>query len=576
MVLTLKKFFWLLGKEKKYFLYLIIPFIFISFLEALSIALIIPLLNILSGETISDDRILSLFDKIPDLNNFSVDIILSLIILFLFSFKNIFHFFLNKFFFSYCFKIQSLLRIKILNKINENYFTYKYTLSEINKLIAFSTERFANNSMIPIMQSVPDFALFIFLIGLLGYQQPIAMLIMIVVLLISFIFFILFFKKKYVIWGKKYNTTSKNILSNTSNALNGIEELKILGKDYFFNKVSQKYSESFAFYAVKYRLFQKLPRQFVEIIILSSIIIIFLLSHNYNLKPSNIFLNLTLFGIVGIRLIPVFGSILSTLNEIRFSKNSIDELHKILYYKSKKIEETKNLLVTNKFSKIEIKNLKIKNINKIFTKGINLKIYKNNFIGIYGKSGVGKSTLLKCITGINFSQISGKIFLNEKRLDSSSIKNLTSKAYLVKQDPLFFEGSIKNNIAIGYKNDEINSKKIKKCLELSGCDFVLKNKKNINLFVNQNATNFSAGQKQRLAIARALYNDREILLFDEITSNLDNKNTKNIINLIKKLSQKKTIILVSHDLEFLSICKIIFELKEDEIIKKNYDKKLKR
>ena len=143
----------------------------------------------------------------------------------------------------------------------------------------------------------------------------------------------------------------------------------------------------------------------------------------------------------------------------------------------KKIDETTNFQISNKFSKIEIKNLKIKSINKIFTKGINLKIYKNNFIGIYGKSGVGKSTLLKCITGINFSQISGKIFLNEKRLDSSSIKNLTSKVYLVKQDPLFFEGSIKNNIAIGFKNDEINSQKVKKCLELSGCDFVLKNKK---------------------------------------------------------------------------------------------------
>ena len=191
-------------------------------------------------------------------------------------------------------------------------------------MIAFSTERFANNS-ITNNAKCSDFALFIFLIGLLGYQQPIAMLMMIIFLLIIFIFFILFFKKKYVIWGKKYNNTSKNILSNTSNALNGIEELKILGKDYFFNKVSQKYADSFAFYAVKYRLFQKLPRQFVEIIILSSIIIIFLLSHNHNLKPSNIFLNLTLFGIVGIRLIPVFGSILSTVNEIRFSKNSIDE-----------------------------------------------------------------------------------------------------------------------------------------------------------------------------------------------------------------------------------------------------------
>ena len=97
--------------KKKYFLYLIIQFIFISFLEALSIALIIPLLNILSGETISDDRVLSLFDKIPGLNNFSVDIILSFIILFYFHLKT-FSFFLNKFFFNYCFKIQSYLELK--------------------------------------------------------------------------------------------------------------------------------------------------------------------------------------------------------------------------------------------------------------------------------------------------------------------------------------------------------------------------------------------------------------------------------------------------------------------------------
>ena len=96
---------------------LIFPFIFISFLEAVSIALIIPLLNILSGEVVSNIGILNTLDKIPNLNNFSVDIIISFTILFLFSFKNIFHFFLNKFFFSYCFKIQSVLRGEILNKI---------------------------------------------------------------------------------------------------------------------------------------------------------------------------------------------------------------------------------------------------------------------------------------------------------------------------------------------------------------------------------------------------------------------------------------------------------------------------
>ena len=83
-----------------------------------------------------------------------------------------------------------------------------------------------------------------------------------------------------------------------------------MGKEDFFSKIAEKYSKKFAFYAVKYRLFQKLPRQFVEIIILIAIVLIFIINkYNYNISQNTI-LDLTLFGIVGIRLIPVFGQIL--------------------------------------------------------------------------------------------------------------------------------------------------------------------------------------------------------------------------------------------------------------------------
>ena len=557
---TIYKFFHIIKDDKKKFLLLIIPFVFLSFLEAFSIALLIPFLETLTGKINNSSKIINFINSTVT-NKISIEIFLSGLILLLFVTKNTLHYFLNKIFFSYCFYTQSKLRIKILKKINLDYFTIDKSVHEINKLVTFSTERFANNMMTPIMFAMPEISLFILLISLLGFYQPLTMLIMLIVILISTLCFLIFFKKKYVIWGKNYTSSSKSLLSSSTNAIQGIEELKILGKEEFFSKIAEKYSKKFAFYAVKYRLFQKLPRQFVEVIILIAIVLIFLVNkYNSNISQNSI-LDLTLFGIVGIRLIPVFGQILATTNEIRFGKNSIDELYSLLNknLKNKKNHKIKNNKIIN-FKSLKMVNIKIKEFNNIFKKGLNLIINKKDFIGIYGKSGVGKSTLLKTLTGMNLSMVKGQILINNNQLNLQNLEYLTKKVYLVKQDPLFFEGNLLENIAIG--ENKININKVEKCLLEAQCNFLFEDKKGLKTKINDGAKNFSTGQKQRMSIARALYFDREIILFDEITSNLDNHNAQKIIKLLIKLSKHKTIVIVSHDLSVLENCRKIYELKE--------------
>lgn len=557
---TINKFFHIIKDDKKKFLLLIIPFVFLSFLEAFSIALLIPFLETLTGNINNSSKIINFINS-TFTNKISIEIFLSGLILILFITKNILHYFLNKFFFTYCFYTQSKLRIKILKKINLNFFTIDKSVHEINKLVTFSTERFANNMMIPIMFAMPEISLFILLISLLGFYQPMTMLIMLIVILISTLCFLIFFKKKYVIWGKNYTSSSKSLLSSSTNAIQGIEELKILGKEEFFSKIAEKYSKKFAFYAVKYRLFQKLPRQFVEVIILIAIVLIFLVNkYNSNISQNSI-LDLTLFGIVGIRLIPVFGQILATTNEIRFGKNSIDEIYSLL---NKNPPIKKNYKINNNeiinFKSLKMVNIKIKEFNNIFKKGLNLIINKKDFIGIYGKSGVGKSTLLKTLTGMNLSLVKGKILINGNLLTLQNLQYLTKKVYLVKQDPLFFEGNLVENIAIG--ENKININKVEKCLFEAQCNFLFEDKKGLKTKINDGAKNFSTGQKQRMSIARALYFDREIILFDEITANLDSHNAQKIIKLLKKLSKHKTIIIVSHDLSVLENCRKIYELTD--------------
>lgn len=564
---TIKKFFSIIKEDKNKFFLLILPFVFLSFMEAFSIGLLIPFLETLTGNVNNSSKIIDFLNPIIK-NKISIEVFLSGLILILFVIKNTLHYFLNKIFFTYCFNIQSKLRIKILRKINLDYFKVNSSVHEINKLVSFSTERFANNMMIPIMFAMPEISLFVLLISILGFYQPVTMLIMLIVILISTFSFLIFFKKKYIIWGKNYTSSSKSLLSSTTNAIHGIEELKILGKENFFSKIAEKYSKKFAFYAVKYRLFQKLPRQFVEIIILIAIVLIFIINkYNYNISQNTI-LDLTLFGIVGIRLIPVFGQILATVNEIRFGKNSIDEIHSLLNKKSSKINISHKL---NKeminFKSLKMINVKVNNLKNIFKKGLNLVLKKKDFIGIYGKSGVGKSTLLKTLTGMNLNVIKGKILINNNQINFQNHKSLTQKVYLVKQDPLFFEGNLLENIAIGVK--KVNIDKVRTCLRASQCDFLFKDKKGLKTKINDGAKNFSTGQKQRMSIARALYFDREIVLFDEITANLDKQNADKITILLNKLSKSKTIILVSHDIDMLKNCKKIYELTEDGLVIKN-------
>ena len=160
---------------------------------------------------------------------------------------------------------------------------------------------------------------------------------------------------------------------------------------------------------------------------------------------------------------------------------------------------------------------------------------------------------------------------NNKRVTNTDVHNLREKVYYLSQSPFILEDSIEANVALGLKKSDFDRKKIKDSLQKANCDFIkgLKNKE--KSLIKANGRNLSQGQKQRLSIARALYYDREILLLDEITSNLDIDNQNKIIKLLKKLSKTKTIILVSHDINVIKSCNKKFKLQNGTLNNLNFN-----
>ena len=140
----------------------------------------------------------------------------------------------------------------------------------------------------------------------------------------------------------------------------------------------------------------------------------------------------------------------------------------------------------------------------------------------------------------------------------------------VPQDIFLIDNSIKNNIAFGISERKIDNTKLEFAINESMTSEFLQNlPEKENTQIGQNGIRLSGGQKQRIGIARALYHNPEILIFDESTSSLDNDTEQYVLNSINKLSSNKTIIFITHRLSSLKFCNKIFELSNNSLIMKS-------
>ena len=196
---------------------------------------------------------------------------------------------------------------------------------------------------------------------------------------------------------------------------------------------------------------------------------------------------------------------------------------------------------------------------------INLEIPKNTITGIKGDTGSGKSTLIKLIMNL-LEPSSGEIFVDEKPLNS--IKNgWQKKIGYIPQNFYILDDTILENIVFSQQKSDFDYKKISEILKFSKLDKLINSlPEGLNTIVGPSGKLLSGGQAQRLAIARALYQEKDILIFDEATNALDEDTENEILKNISKLSSSKTVIIVSHSKKVLDICNQILTIKEKQLI----------
>ena len=181
-----------------------------------------------------------------------------------------------------------------------------------------------------------------------------------------------------------------------------------------------------------------------------------------------------------------------------------------------------------------------------------------------GKSGSGKSTLINIICGFLIPQ-KGKILIDQNLMSENNLFYWQKNISIVDQQTFLFNDSIENNITLVSSGELINQDRLNDAINKSQLnEFISGLEQGVKTIINQDSTNLSGGEKQRLSIARALYRNRKILILDEPTSALDKENSQKVINIIKNLENITTII-ITHDKEILSICDKKYLLENKKI-----------
>jgi ABC-type multidrug transport system fused ATPase/permease subunit len=426
-------------------------------------------------------------------------------------------------------------------------------ISETNTFRAF-----ISNVIIIVKEII--FFIFIFLILLMAEVKS-TLIIFSSILLFSLLYFSII--KKKVLNKSKINQLYRFlILKKINSFFSMIKVIKLDHKeDYFIN--------NFINYIVKEEkniIFQRIitnyPKLIFEVLFVFGISFFFLFLSKKALKDGidifYFFPLITLYIFSFLRLVPSFNSLLSNLTDAKANYVSVETLYKEFFFlKDTSFRSSYNKI---KFSKsISLVNVSFfyKSSKKKVLNNVSIKILKGQTIGICGKSGVGKSTLVDIIAGI-LKPHSGKVLADGKNIQKC-LYNWQSKIAYVPQEVYILDDSIEKNIAYGLDEEKINYEYLNKAIDTSQLSDLYKDLKsrNDNMLGNK-GIKISGGQRQRIGIARAIYKNPDLLILDESTSSLDNRTEKDFFNCIKKL--KITKIIITHKINLLKFCDKIFIL----------------
>ncbi len=379
-------------------------------------------------------------------------------------------------------------------------------------------------------------------------------------------------------YGKDAQQSRGDLIRHVSEGLGGIKEISILNRqNYFVNRLRStleilKKAETFN------EASKESFRPAIELIAVAGMLTLALIMASQGRDAEEIIATLTLFGVGAFQLLPSFAKITNQYSKLDYYGRSIIPIHENLMHTAKEMGKgtenaSKEKLSLNQEIKLKRVNFTYPDDKKPVLKDISLVIPKGSAVGIVGKSGAGKTTLVDLILGL-FEPDKGEVLVDGKSI-FNNLEQWQNNIGYIPQVIYLADDTIRNNIAFGIPESEINDQRLNDAIRMAQLEEVIAELPNgINTIIGEQGVRLSGGQRQRIGIARALYHNPEVLVMDEATSALDNKTEQYIIEAIERLKGERTVVIIAHRLSTVENCDKLFMLQNGEVAKTSTYKKL--
>lgn len=559
------------NKLKKRLLLLLVLMLTVSVLEIFSIGAIIPLLNSL----IDPDNIINLIpsnfpleDFILNANDDDLRIATTLMFCLVILFSGLVKFY------------QSKSEIKISNQIGHEVgsLAFKSILNkEYEELLKENTNKTISNisikigiivsgTILPMLKilSASTFLILVVTIPLIIYPKQ---TILSIIFLGSFYFLLSYIAKQKLLRNSEIiNKEYDNQVISINESLKNIKIVILLGIQNIYLQIFKTIDKNVRIAKTSNDVISITPKIIFETTITMCLGIIACL---YSISGNNLE---TLYPILGAlvfvlqKSLPEAQKIYSGISSIRGTEKQFFEVFKIIEKENTKYtdDNTKPIIFKNHLY-LENIYFSYRGSKKEILTNFNLTINKNDVIGIVGKTGSGKSTFIEVLLGL-LRPRSGKIIVDNTIISNQNIKSYNKIFGYVPQKFFLIDDTIIANISLGQDDKEIDIERIRLACEISQISKKIESlEKKYETIIGEDGSMFSGGEKQRLAIARAIYHSPQILILDEATSALDRKTERELIESMNRNLSEMTILMVAHRLESLQFCNRIIEINNGQL-----------
>lgn len=566
--------FILSAEQKRYGVWMLILSLLAAVFEMVGVSVILPLMQVMLKPDDLWDRwyVRRVTDVLHIETNEGLVFLICTVVILVYIVKNVYFIFYSYVTTRYANKIKKELSVRVLEAYMQQGYLFFVNHNSGRLLQGMGGDVSSVYTIVSQLFSLISKGLTIVCIGVfILVQTPALALCLVALVVLCFVLIQLIFRKsmrKYGELQRRYSWYSQQI---SLESIQGSKEILVMNRQKHFVSMFRKNTDKLNAASLRVDMGARTPTYIIETICITGLLLIVGVMYGKTNDTVELISQLSAIAIAAFRILPSLGGISSAVNSIMFNMPALSAAYETLS-QVKELEkeftlqektDSEHMQHVNFQDKLELKNIVFSypNAEVRVLNGVNITIKRGQAVAFIGPSGAGKTTLSDVVLALLEPQ-AGQILM-----DGINIQELGTRwnhlVGYVPQSVYLIDNSVRNNVAFGYSEEEIDDEKVWKALEMAQIkDFVETLPEGLDTFVGEFGVRFSGGQRQRMAIARALYSNPDILILDEATSALDNDTENAVMEAIDALQGIKTLIIVAHRLSTIRNCDVIYEIKD--------------